>query len=89
MVNGESKKPDDASQLSYYWHVHATNDVGDYHFGYSKPSDTDKQKQQELKNNGYSGYGIVVGERDKTVSFYNGRKLILQLQYKAFRSICK
>ena len=89
VVNGQSVEPIDASTLNAYWHIHATNKVDEYQFGSSDPSPSDIKEQKNLQGRKYGGYGIVVGERDSRVSFYNGERTLFRLKLKVLRTICK
>lgn len=83
-INGIDVRPQDASTISLWWHVHPNISVDGIQLGYSTPSDADFRIQKSLESKNYNGNTFVIGTRDKKVNFYNGSKSIMIIRYSDF-----
>jgi len=87
-VGGKGGIPKDATNLEMYWHVHPNilvNIISPKQLGHSVPSDGDHGVQSLLEERGYKGNTFVVGPNTNTVTYFNGSKVIISVNYEDWK----
>lgn len=84
VVNGVSTMPQDASNIEFWWHTHPNITINGISLGSSNPSEADYNGQRKMLNRGYNGNSFVIGVRDRRVTFFNGKKRLSTIRWKAF-----
>jgi len=83
-VGGKGGLPENASNLEMYFHVHPdvlVNILSPNQLGHSNPSDSDHNVQSLLEERGYKGNTFVVGPHTNTVTYFNGSRAIMTVNY--------
>ena len=84
VVNGINTMPHDASNIQLWWHTHPNVTINGVSLGSSNPSEADYNGQRKMLNRGYNGNSFVIGVRDRRVTFFNGKKRLSTIRWKAF-----
>lgn len=84
VVNGINTMPHDASNIQLWWHTHPNVTINGVSLGSSNPSEADYNGQRTMLNRGYNGNSFVIGVRDRRVTFFNGKKRLSTIRWKAF-----
>ncbi|GAB0157660.1 hypothetical protein CHRYSEOSP005_29400 [Chryseobacterium sp. Alg-005] len=83
-VNGKGGLPKDASNLEMIWHDHPdvlVNNITSRQLGEATPSDSDVNVQGILEERGYTGNVITVGIHSNSVSYYNSKGSIINVNF--------
>ena len=83
-INGENQTPKDASNLSFWYHIHPDVSLAGVRLGDSTPSKADKEEQKKLNSKKYSGVSFVVGVRTNDVTFFNSSSPIETIRWSTF-----
>ena len=77
---------EDASNLDFWWHIHADARLKGYRLGMSLPTQSDFRGQAKIRQRGFKGNSFIIGVRTKKVTFYNDNVLIT-INYSDFLKI--
>ncbi|MCD0479252.1 RHS repeat-associated core domain-containing protein [Chryseobacterium sp. LC2016-29] len=85
-VGGQDVRPDNLSNMEMVWHIHPDVTLHELsqlpiELGHSSPSDADFSFQKGLEEDGYTGNGFVIGTQSNSVTYYNGKSTITNINY--------
>lgn len=90
-VGGQYVRPEDLSNMEINWHIHPDVILHELsqlpvQLGNSSPSDADLSFQRGLEEDGYTGNSFVIGAKSNSVTYYNGKGIITNVNYNDWKS---
>ena len=84
VINGQNTMPASTSDVELWWHTHPNITINGVSLGSSTPSSADFKGQNKMVARGYKGNTFVIGVRSNTVTFFNGNRVLITVDWPDF-----